>query len=231
MLDLKFLLITAENRAEHPDILDKMHRLRHQVFVEELKWLDLKSIGGREYDAYDVPEAHYIVVLEQEEVVASVRMNRFDKPTLLADVFPHLVQFDSIPSDDRAVDLSRFVVSPKIGEESRMARYGAEIIAAILEYGAAERLRDFTAVISTHFLTTVLSWGVEATALGFPAGNGRESHVAVRVPVSEAQVSKVYHFTRGYRPRLMEPAFVRWHRETFGPLAKVLQGPVLHAAE
>ncbi|MFN4228285.1 acyl-homoserine-lactone synthase [Parvibaculum sp.] len=231
MLDLKFLLITAENRAEHSGVLDEMHRLRHQVFVETLKWPNLTSCEGREYDAYDTPKARYIVVLEKDKVVASVRLNSFADPTLLTDIFPHLVQFSAIPTDAKAVDLTRFVVSPKVGDESRMERYGAEIIAAILEYGAAERLREFTAVISTHFLTTVLSWGIEATAIGFPVGEGRESHVAVRVPVSEAQVSKIYQHTRGFRPRLMEPSFVRWHRETFGPLSKVMEGPVLQAAD
>lgn len=230
-MDLKFLLITGENRARHADALDKMHRLRHEVFVEQLKWPDLTSRDGREYDHYDTPDASYIVVMEKDEVVASVRMNRFDGPTLLTEVFPHLVQFGDMPTSGDTVDLSRFVVSPKVGDESRMARYGVEIIAAILEYGAAERLREFTAVISTHFLTTVLGWGIEAAALGFPAGKGREAHVAVRVPANERQVSKAYHASRGYRPRLMEPAFVRWHRETFGPLAEAFRGRMSDAAE
>ncbi len=132
-MDLKFLLITGENRARHADALDKMHRLRHEVFVEQLKWPDLTSRDGREYDHYDTPDASYIVVMEKDEVVASVRMNRFDGPTLLTEVFPHLVQFGDMPTSGDTVDLSRFVVSPKVGDESRMARHGARTSTARAE--------------------------------------------------------------------------------------------------
>lgn len=214
-----FLLITDENKAEHADVLDRMHRLRHEVFVEQLRWKDLTSRDGREYDGYDVPGARYIVMVEDDEVVASVRLHTMDGPTLLSEVFPHLVEFEPVPEGARTVDLSRFMVSPYVNDTTRMGGHGAEIIAAILEYGVAERLDAFTAVISPHFLATVLQWGVEAYAMGFPVGEGRDAHLAVRVPVSERQVSQVYHFTRNYHPRLMEPAFVRWHRETFGSIA------------
>lgn len=214
-----FQLITRENRAEHADILDRMHKLRHEVFVEQLKWPDLTSRDGREYDQYDVPEAHYIVMVEDGEVVASVRFNRFDGPTLLEEIFPHLVEFEPLPEGGKVVDLSRFVVSPYVADKTRLGGHGAEIICAILEYGAAEELDALTAVISTHFLSTVLSWGLEAYAMGFPVGEGPGAYLAVRVPVSERQVAKVYQFTRNYRPRMSEPQFIRWHRETFASIA------------
>lgn len=230
-MNLEFLLITDENRIMHGDVLDKMHRLRHEVFVEQLKWPHLTSTDGREYDAYDVPEARYIVVLEEEEVVASVRMNRFDRPTLLADIFPHLVEFEAIPTDADAVDLSRFMVSPHVGDAGRMDRYGAEIITAILEYGVAEKLREFTAVISTHFLTTVLGWGLDVRAIGFPTGAHRDAYLAVRVPVSEAQISKMYLHLQTFEPRLFAPSFIKWHREVFGSLAQKALGRVNDTAE
>lgn len=214
-----FLLITDENKAEHAAVLDRMHELRHDIFVKELKWKGLTSQDGREYDAYDAPGARYIVMLEDGDVVASVRLHTMDGPTLFSDIFPHLAEFEPVPQDGKTVDLSRFMVSPYLSDKTRMGGHGAAIIAAILEYGAAERLEAFTAVISPHFLATVLQWGVETYAMGFPVGEGRDAHLAVRVPVSERQISQVYHFTRNYRPRLMEPAFVRWHRETFGSIA------------
>ncbi|MDR3499900.1 MAG: acyl-homoserine-lactone synthase [Parvibaculum sp.] len=208
------ILIDDNNRHEHGDELDKMHALRHEVFVEQLKWPALKSVNGREYDQYDVPGAVYIVVKEGEDIAASVRLNWADKPTLLADVFPHLLQFETAPTGADTVDLSRFMVSPKYGSRDRMNRYGSDLICGILEYGASEGIANYTAVISTHFLSTILQWGVEAHAMGLPAGEGREEHVAVRVPATETSISHLYHFTRNYTPRLRTPRFTRWFNET-----------------
>ncbi|RAV63288.1 hypothetical protein DBT42_08980 [Aerococcus urinae] len=188
--------------------------LRREVFIDQLKWPDLKSVNGREYDQYDVPGAVYIAVKEGDDIAASVRLNWADKPTLLAEVFPHLVQFEQVPGGVETVDLSRFMVSPKYGSRDRMNRYGSDLICAILEYGASEGIANYTAVISTHFLSTILQWGVEAHAMGFPAGEGRDAHIAVRVPATEASISHIYHFTRNYTPRLRTPQFTRWFHET-----------------
>jgi N-acyl-L-homoserine lactone synthetase len=225
------LLIDDGNKTAFRDDLDKIHELRHQVFVEELKWPALRSENGREYDQYDVPGAVYMAVKEGDEIAAAVRLNRADKPTLLADVFPHLVQFEPMPAGAGTVDLSRFVVSPKFGDRDRMNRHGCELICGILEYGASEGIENYTAVIGTHFLSTVLQWGVEAYAMGFPVGKGREAHLAVRVPASEASISHLYHLTRNYEPRLRTPRFARWFAETATMLRTAADGRTPVAAD
>lgn len=207
------ILITDDNKFEYQRDLDKIHALRHEVFVEQLKWPALTSVNGREYDQYDVPGAVYIAVREGDDIAAAVRLNWADKPNLLAEVFPHLVEFESVPADAKTVDLSRFVVSPKYGSRDRMNRHGSDLIAGILEYGVSEGIANYTAVISTHFLSTILRWGVEAHAMGFPVGDGREEHVAVRVPVTERSILNLYRFTKTFEPRLRTPGFLRWARQ------------------
>lgn len=208
------ILIDDGNKDAHRDDLDKIHVLRHEVFVEQLKWPALTSTNGREYDQYDVPGAVYIAVKEGDEIAAAVRLNWADKPTLLTDAFPQLIEFENLPKGADTVDLSRFVVSPKFGDRDRMNRHGCELICGILEYGASEGIANYTAVISTHFLSTVLQWGVEAHAMGFPAGAGRDEHVAVRVPATERSISNLYQLTGDYEPRLRTPRFVAWFNET-----------------
>jgi len=203
------ILIDDNNKHDHADDLDKIHQLRHKIFVEQLKWPDLKSTNGREFDQYDVPGAVYIAVKEGDDIAAAVRLNWADSPTLLRDVFSHLVQFENVPLDSASVDLTRFMISPKYGDRDRLNRYGADLICGILEYGVSEGIDHYTAVISTHFLSTILQWGVEAHAMGFPTGADREEHVAVRVPATEASISHVYHFTQNDQPRLREPRFVQ----------------------
>jgi acyl-homoserine lactone synthase len=208
------ILIDDSNKSEFREELDKIHVLRHEVFVEELKWSGLRSENGREYDQYDGPGAVYIAAKEGDEIAAAVRLNWFDKPTLLSEVFPGLVQFEKMPGGSKFVDLSRFVVSPKFGDRDRMTKHGCELICGILEYGVSEGITNYTAVISTHFLSTVLQWGVEAHAMGFPVGKGRDEHLAVRVPATATSISHLYHMTRNYEPRLRTPDFVRCFRNT-----------------
>lgn len=217
------ILVNDNNKHEHASDLDKIHILRNQVFIEQLKWPALKSTNGREYDQYDVPGAVHIAVKEGDDIAASVRLTWADRPTLLRDIFPHLVQFESVPADAGSVDLSRFVVSPKYGDRDRMNRYGSDLICGVLEYGAAEGIENFTAVISPHFLSTILQWGVEAHAMGFPAGTGRDEHIAVRVPATEASISRLYHFTRNCEPRLRTPRFIHCFNKTVARLRNAAQ--------
>lgn len=207
------ILIDDSNRHEFQNDLDKIHVLRHEVFVEELRWPALRSENGREYDQYDVPGAVYIAVKEGDEIAAAVRLNWFHKPTLLAEVFPQLVQFELMPSEANTVDLSRFVVSPKFGDRDRMSKHGCELICGILEYGLSEGISNYTAVIGTHFLSTVLQWGIEAHAMGFPTGRGRDEHLAVRVPATATSIVHLYRMTQNFEPRLRAPHFVRWFTE------------------
>lgn len=208
------ILINDSNKSEFREDLDKIHVLRNEVFIEDLKWSGLRSENGREYDQYDVPSAVYIAAKEGDEIAAAVRLNWFDKPTLLSEIFPNLVQFEQMPQGSKFADLSRFVVSPKFGGRDRMGAHGGELLCAMLEYGASEGISDYTAVISTHLFSSVLQLGVEAHAMGFPVGKGREEHLAVRVPATEASISSIYHATRNYEPRLRTPEFVRWFQET-----------------
>lgn len=214
-----FLLIDDNNKQRLHEDLDRIHLLRNEVFVEQLKWPHLRSTNGREYDDYDVPGAVYIALKEGDEIAAAVRLNWFDQPTLLSEVFPKLVEFEKIPADASCVDLSRFVVSPKFGSRDRMNRHGCELITAILEYGLAEQIQNYTAVISTHFFATVLHWGVEAHAMGFPVGDGRDAHLAVRVPVTAKSVSNLYRYSGNHEPRFREPKFVHDFNAIAGQIA------------
>jgi len=196
------VVVNESNKEEYREDLDKLHELRHQVFIEQLKWPHLKSVNGREYDRYDELDPTYIYIKEGDDIAAAVRLNWADRPTLLGDVFPHLVQFESLPVGSEVVDLSRFVVSPKYGSRERMNRYGCDLICAVLEYGVMNGVSDYTAVVSTHFFSTLLQWGVEAYALGFPIGQGREECVAFRGPASEGSIAQLYRYSQNYAPRL-----------------------------
>ncbi|TJX58638.1 MAG: GNAT family N-acetyltransferase, partial [Mesorhizobium sp.] len=51
-----FCLSTKE-LMERPDLWEAVHRLRYQIFVEEMGWEDLRRPDGFEVDQFDHDEA------------------------------------------------------------------------------------------------------------------------------------------------------------------------------
>src|SRR5882672_11815610 len=85
-------LVVGATNPNARELLAKMFRQRHQVFVEEKGW-KLKSYNGLEFDNYDTDETVYLMALTPEgEMAASMRMMRTDKPHMLADVFSDMCE-------------------------------------------------------------------------------------------------------------------------------------------
>lgn len=208
------ILINDDNKNLHQQELDQIHVLRHRVFVEQLKWEGVTSRDGREYDQFDGSGTSYLAVMDGASVAATIRLNWSDKPTLMSEVFMHLVQFEKLPVGPTTVDLSRLAISPDYANTNRMNLYGSDMLCALLEYGLTEHLTEYTAISSTQLLSSLLQWGIRVYPLGFPAGEGVGEHVAIRLPITEEALLRLYQFTGNYKPRFREVRFA----EAFEPL-------------
>ncbi|TGW07720.1 GNAT family N-acetyltransferase, partial [Mesorhizobium sp. M2D.F.Ca.ET.145.01.1.1] len=62
-----FCLSTKE-LMERPDLWEAVHRLRYQIFVEEMGWEDLRRPDGFEVDQFDHDEAVHQIVIRGNEV-------------------------------------------------------------------------------------------------------------------------------------------------------------------
>ncbi len=196
-------LINAANAALYVDEIEQIQALRFEVLVKDLKWEGLSSTGGLECDRFDGPNAIYIGVREGDEVVAAIRLNKADRPTLTSEIFPHLVQFTLLPVGERVFDVTRLVVSPGRGKTFRKNRYSFDLLCAAMEFGLAEKLDCFTAVMPTRFFQLLQQTGSGIYPLGFPAGTDSDEHLAVVIPVVAHTLECLYRFTGNSEPRLL----------------------------
>lgn len=196
-------LINAANAALYADEIEQIQALRFEVLVKDLKWEGLTSAGGLESDRFDGPNAIYIGIREGDEVVAAIRLNKADRPTLTSEIFPHLVQFQALPAGERVFDVTRLVVSPGRGKTFRKNRYSFDLLCAAMEFGLAGELDCFTAVMPTRFFELLQHTGSGIYPLGFPVGIGSDEHLAVFIPVVPRTLDCLYRFTGNNEPRLL----------------------------
>ncbi len=85
-------VVTRENRHLYTSRLEEYFRVRHEIYVEERKWEELRRPDGLERDQFDTDDATYLMAIDRDRVVGGVRLVPTDRPTLLSDVFPYLAE-------------------------------------------------------------------------------------------------------------------------------------------
>lgn len=85
-------LVDAENIHDYRVEMEQAYRLRHQVFVEESKWEDLRKPDGREIDQFDDARALHMLYIRDGAVLGYQRMLPTMRPHLLSHVTPDLCE-------------------------------------------------------------------------------------------------------------------------------------------
>lgn len=86
--------------------LDLAFRFRHDAFVEEAGWSNLRRSDGREIDQFDTADTIHIVAIEDGRVRVYSRLNPTTKPYVLPSIYPHLA-VQPMPHNDRVWEWSR----------------------------------------------------------------------------------------------------------------------------
>lgn len=114
------VLIGGENKSKHTNLIDQMHRLRKEIFHDQLHW-NVTVSGDWEIDHYDALHPLYVLSLDEAGGVrGALRLLPTTGLNMLNDTFPEL-----LPGGQR-------IESPLIWESSRFT---------ILTTG--DRRRDF----------------------------------------------------------------------------------------
>lgn len=101
--------ITSGTTKGLSDLLfTRISSYRHRVFVETLGW-ELQTRNGMELDQFDRPDTVYVVAQdEQGHVNGCTRLLSTDRPYLLGEVFPQLLNGMPPPCSPEIWELSRF---------------------------------------------------------------------------------------------------------------------------
>jgi acyl-homoserine lactone synthase len=174
---------------EHP-ILEGAFRLRHSIFVDELKWTELKRPDGRDVDSFDSAHAIYLIALEKGDVVGHLRLLPTTRPHLLSEVYPQLCQREC-ERGPHVWEWSRACVSKVFREGAPFGRTLAELTLAAMEWGLANGVHDVLVEWHPMWISRFLELGVHVKPLGVAVQMGGHPFIAVQMYYDEAALDRL----------------------------------------
>ncbi len=117
------------------DLFDKVSSYRHKVFIEMLGW-ELQTKNGVELDQFDRPDTLYVIAQDDEGTInGCARLLPTDRPYLLGEVFPQLLNGQPLPASPEVWELSRFAaVDFNTQTSSALGQFSSEIAVSLLRH-------------------------------------------------------------------------------------------------
>ncbi len=99
-------------------LVEAAMRMRKRIFVDGLGWPVDFDDDGRERDEFDCDDANYLVVIEKGTVKTCGRALPACRPTLLYDVYGHIIEDDERKEPRRTMwEGSRMATSPELNSK------------------------------------------------------------------------------------------------------------------
>ena len=139
------MIVTIESpdRANYPQLIDEMYRMRAEVFSGRLGW-EVTVTDGRETDRFDDEDPLYLISFDETtgSLKGAVRLLPTTGPNMLRDVFQILTP-EGAPESPLIWESSRFAINPGIfqGVDRVMANHRVNAITLELLCGIVEVCR------------------------------------------------------------------------------------------
>lgn len=166
-------IVSHENRRRFHHLLTEMHRQRKQVFIDKLNWR-LEESAGLEIDAYDSPDAIYLIEAgtPTSDVSVSARLLPTTRPHLLSEQFAELCE-ENLPAGPEVWEATRFCPAPEAPAGPPRRHMLGRMIAGIMETALIFGVEQVTYVAGAALAPMALDVGWDVRALGAPRGTGR----------------------------------------------------------
>jgi len=178
-------------------------QLRYRMLVEAQYW-EVGRFQGMEYDQYDTPAATYLVWMDSQGTVrGSVRTVPTDRPYMLKDLWPDMVEKGTLPCSLSVWEATRFCVDRTLPESLRQ-QVKQELVCAFLEFGLKNDIREMIGVMPPKLWQSVFitaGWDIEF--LGKEKVIDRDVIIAGRMPISLPVLEKVRDRTGIKHPVLL----------------------------
>ena len=179
-------IITRDNEQLYQDKLEQYFRLRHEIFVKERGWLDLKRPDGREMDSYDNGNAIYLLAIDNDRVVGGQRLYPTLLPHMISEVFAHVAE-RGIPRASHIFEWTRYLVV----KERRMGRTDCRLLAAVQQFCLEEGITEVTAVVEMWWLPRWQQAGFKVRPLGLPTVIEGQPCIAASIQISQGSLDHV----------------------------------------
>lgn len=174
-------VISGADARHYPDLFRQVHALRHQVFVEEMRWEDLRSPDGLERDGYDTPHAVHHLAIRGDRVAGYQRMLPTTRPHLLSQELRHLCA-DPLPSGPQVWEVTRYCVAPAFREGRRaVGSVGSELLAATVEWAVESHVTQLLYAFEISWVGRAVQLGFRVRSLGFPLPVENQTVVAAEL--------------------------------------------------
>lgn len=145
-------------------LLQSMFADRKRLFVDLFRW-DVPVVDGQyEIDQFDTADAAYIVISENGEHQASLRLLPTSHPHMLDTLFPHLCPV-GVPSGEAIWESTRLCLPQRHGAERRKILRN-RLISAMADLALERGIERYTGVLPDPFRKEVLAMGWPAEPLG-----------------------------------------------------------------
>lgn len=150
-------IVTGTAEGLSPQLMTRMARYRHRVFIEMLGW-ELPSQEGQELDQFDRPDTLYLAACRDDgDVIGTARLLPTHRPYLLGEVFPQLMGGSPPPCTPDVWELSRFAAMDfDAASQGALHQFSSPVAVGLL--------REVLAVAAEHGvqrLITVSPLGIE----------------------------------------------------------------------
>jgi acyl-homoserine lactone synthase len=201
---MQTMILYGHEHDKYKNLFDQIFRLRYKVFIQQRGW-SLPSRGGFEIDQYDTNDAVYFITLDEDGLIeGSVRATPTVHSSLLADYFPHLVEYGDVPRGSDIYETTRFIVQPVKRTRASLRAAKSRLLAPLIEWCLQKRLSYFQTVIDAGALSSYVEITPHTRILGLahPFGGGRDAPgggecMALRWPVSQAVFEDVIAYGSG----------------------------------
>lgn len=183
---LQVHVVTAANRTAYEDEMEVFFQWRYRIYVEEKHWMPPKPTG-LETDQFDTDDATYLLAFRDAEFVAGSRLRPFSTPTLLGEVFPHLVA-KPMPSGPTEAEWTRMFVVPTARGRGRRS-VASSMCCAVMEYCLDAGVSRLGGIQETYWLPRWTDFGWQVSPLGLPQDVNGQSCIAAMFDVTPRALS------------------------------------------
>jgi acyl homoserine lactone synthase len=155
--------INVENAHNYGDALPQIFRLRYRQFKERQNYA-VPAIRQMEYDQYDTPATVYLADLDEKgSVRATSRLNATDRPHMLSDLWPDMVEYQPLPQSSDIWEGTRICIDKALPAATR-EQIKWEIVIAYLEFGLHNGIKKYVGIMQNliwHKVFIQSGWGAE----------------------------------------------------------------------
>lgn len=128
------------------DLLGKIFRLRHDVFVDGLQWVE-SNVNHLDSDSYD-KTAIIFVVLSNDEVLGTARIVK-DEMFMIENEFKNSIE-GVFTKEEKSAEVSRLATLPTLNKEERR-KVVVLLYSLIYRWSLSNKIENLYAVTTTKF--------------------------------------------------------------------------------